>query len=295
MTITSVSTPLNLFVNDDAGFRAWSKAQHDTLIAMGLSLEYSGINFDTVTMPTVVNTIAGYMVYELNDTLSATKPIYIKVLWGRGSSTSLLNVNFRIGIEVGTTHNGSGTLGGTLSSQYMNVMGSTTGDNEILGYTGPNGFVVMSNLMAASPSQFLFSVERLAINGVPTTDGATVVLCGYNTNTTGTSSGPAYGSFLNFFTMYVSGAAPIVGGVQAGFGLYNLDVSYADYAPLGRILTFGQYDCLSMIFAGSRRPIGDSNRVYSGLLDGESITLRTPSGSINWSTTNYVIPVVRTS
>ena len=177
----------------------------------------------------------------------------------------------------------------------MNVMGSTTGDNEILGYIGPNGFVVMSNLIASSAYQFLFSVERLAINGVPTTDGATVVLCGYNTNTTGTSSGSAYGSYLNFLTMYVSGAAPIPGGLQAGFGNYNLDISYADYAPLGRILTFGQYDCLSMIFAGSRRPIGETNRVYSGILDGESITLRTPSGSINWLNTSYVTPVVRTS
>ena len=289
MTITVENTPLAVYSANDAGFRAWAKAWHDTFIALDLTEVHNAIDFDTVTMPTTASTAAGYRVYELNDSKSADRPVYLKVSWGRGivSNTSY---GFRVDITVGQTHN-AGAVGGYTATQYFQMECAPTGDGEIIGVRGPTGIVLYSNIPMDSKYQAIVLVERFAINDVPTTDGVFFIVGAGNVNTTGTTGGDPNGCLINFVTGTTTANTAFATPAPALLS-YSLDRSYMSKAPLYFIQTYGGYDPLSLIYQTGGQPLGVDNAVFTGTVKGQQAVFRTPNGC-RWASVSYVRPAIR--
>lgn len=112
MTTNSYSTVWSH--TNDAEFRAWGSALSAALAAVGLTqtADSGQINWLTVSRPGT-NTAAGYEIWRFNDALQATAPIYIKVEYGTGGSTT----RPQIWITVGTGTNGAGTITGQSSTR----------------------------------------------------------------------------------------------------------------------------------------------------------------------------------
>jgi hypothetical protein len=92
---------------DDATFRAWATKIHNALVAVGLieTNDTGKINLATVTRP-ASSTFAGFEMFRFDDSLQATKPVFLKVEYGMSSSANVPAVRF----TVGTATDGAGTL-----------------------------------------------------------------------------------------------------------------------------------------------------------------------------------------
>jgi hypothetical protein len=95
-------------------FRLWGAKVREMLEGIGLTrtADTGQINWATVEWP-AAETDAGYEIYRFNDTLQATRPIYIKIFYGRGEGEK----RYRIGLQVGSKSNGTGTIEGGLSTR----------------------------------------------------------------------------------------------------------------------------------------------------------------------------------
>lgn len=102
----------------DAQFREWGKAISDSLQAVGIvkTADSGQIDWAAVSAPTAANTQMGYEIYRFNDTLQSTAPVFIKLSFGSGSSTSYP----ALWISVGTGSNGSGTITGEMLPEQQN-------------------------------------------------------------------------------------------------------------------------------------------------------------------------------
>ena len=98
--------------SSDAGFRTWGAEFHAQLVVIGLTLssDTGQINWTTVVKP-AINTSAGYEIWQFNDSLQSTAPIFIKLEFGGGNTTNYL----QIWITAGQGTNGTGTLTGVTS------------------------------------------------------------------------------------------------------------------------------------------------------------------------------------
>lgn len=114
----------------DADFRTWCQAVHDGLDAAGLvqTADTGQINLSTVSVPGVANTVAGYEIWRFDDASQATNPVFIKLEYGTGSSTSRPQIK----AEAGTGSDGSGAItdgygtGTTIPSSNPSGTGSVT-------------------------------------------------------------------------------------------------------------------------------------------------------------------------
>jgi hypothetical protein len=99
--------------NSDAGFRAWGAELNAKLVAAGLvqTADTGQINWTTVTRA-AANSNAGYEIWGFNDSLQGSAPIYLRLDFGSGSATNIP----RIRLTVGTSTNGSGTIGGSATA-----------------------------------------------------------------------------------------------------------------------------------------------------------------------------------
>lgn len=110
MTTHTYSSPLAH--NSNANFRAWGLELSGALTTVGFpkSADTGQINWATVNMPMAANTVAGYEIRYLNDSLHGSKPIYLKIEYGT-INTSLQRLG--IWVSAASATNGSGTLSGT--------------------------------------------------------------------------------------------------------------------------------------------------------------------------------------
>lgn len=122
MTTLSVTTDNFQGNTNDAQFRLWGSTVSSHMAAVGLvqSADSGQINWTTVTRPALVNTMAGYEIWKLQDSLFAVAPIYMKLEYGTASST--VNTPAMVA-SVGTGTDGSGNLTGLISDRR--VMNST--------------------------------------------------------------------------------------------------------------------------------------------------------------------------
>lgn len=99
--------------NTDVTFRVWGLEMNTKLAAAGLvqTADTGQINWVTATRA-AINTDAGYEIWQFNDAMQATAPIFLKIHYGSGSATNVP----RLRIIVGTTTNGAGTLGGAVTT-----------------------------------------------------------------------------------------------------------------------------------------------------------------------------------
>lgn len=104
--------PANL--PNDADFRTWGQGIAAQLAAMGLvkAADTGQIDWSTVTKPTVISTFAGYEIWRFNDSLQATRPVFIKIEYGVSSAVDRPGLRF----SVATGTNGAGTLTGGVTN-----------------------------------------------------------------------------------------------------------------------------------------------------------------------------------
>ena len=165
----------------DAGFRAWISGQ---------------INTSTVTRPSGASTSAGYTIWQFNDALQSTRPIYIKLEFGTGVSQS----SPLMWLSTSTGTDGAGTLSATgLTTRYAivnpnGVNSTTTQYYSRFCYNSTYGFLGMSWKIGALYSSANDNMGAMIVgrsndaSGVVTGD-AVFTLTGGATNST-----LAYGS-----------------------------------------------------------------------------------------------------
>ncbi|MFV5507254.1 hypothetical protein [Acinetobacter sp. 197] len=118
------------------GIKAWIQLTHDAFIGVGcVQTEDTGqLDIESITGITLVNSTLGYRIYELNDSLSATYPIYIKVTFAprRSSNTSTLPTTPNCSVDFGKGTDGLGGLVGAVS--IGDAYGSSTGSSGAISY-----------------------------------------------------------------------------------------------------------------------------------------------------------------
>lgn len=107
----STSAPAAILAQDtNAHFQAWvSEVVTALFTTLGVTQtsDTGQINPATVTIPGGANTSAGYVIGRFNDTLQSTAPIFFKLEFGTAAAVA----DPQMWITVGTSSNGSGTIG----------------------------------------------------------------------------------------------------------------------------------------------------------------------------------------
>lgn len=205
----------------DAAFRAWGSGLSAALQAVGLvqTTDTGQVNWTTVTRIGTQGTevINGYEIYRLNDALQSTAPVFIKIEYGtlNGNSGSLSPIGSpALFVTVGTSTNGSGTLGGLALSSRTRLAGgavtnATTNSTAVASpvYTqGDTSSVIMAlgvstqaqpvytSLYSSFPAFLVIDRTRDA-NGVPTANGLVFATCKWPSLTGG---GPPTGPTATF-------------------------------------------------------------------------------------------------
>lgn len=167
-----------------ADFRINCQFAHDTF-ALGLTqtADTGQINLSTVTAPTGGNQSQGYEIWRFNDTLQATKPVYLKVEYGSGSGSQH---QFALWFTIGTGSNGSGTITGTLFSRTQYYGANTAAGTVHNGYgsAANNRFTLAMHLSSGGTSiGHFYSLERTKdVDGADTAVG--LIWATYNQITT---------------------------------------------------------------------------------------------------------------
>ena len=124
MTATTwLSAPYN---GSDADFRAWGLAFQTAMLAIGLTQtsDTGQVNWASVSRAPTISTVAGYEIYRFNDAAQSTKPVFMKIEYGAGS-TNINNPQLKF--TFGTGSNGAGTITGAWStSQQIGTNQSST-------------------------------------------------------------------------------------------------------------------------------------------------------------------------
>jgi hypothetical protein len=161
---------LPAYLGDDATFRTWGSGLAAQLAAIGLvkTADTGQINWATVTRP--VSALAGYEIWRFNDTLQATKPVFVRVDYGALGDRPWLEV------RVGTNTNGAGTLTGQVGTlRDINGNASKTAGVTLPSYCSGSSsrLNLCTNLDAASSSfSIIMLIERTKTSaGVDTGDG----------------------------------------------------------------------------------------------------------------------------
>lgn len=128
MAYTSSISAYGLLTNEN--LRQWGQGISQGISFAGLvNTNASGsINWSTAVASTGSSFVYGYEVFRFNDALQATAPIFLKLTYtnrdvGAGPGATAP----RIVVEMGTTHNGSGTIGGQLFATGTTVLRYTGG------------------------------------------------------------------------------------------------------------------------------------------------------------------------
>jgi hypothetical protein len=157
----------------------WGKALVDQFSAMTkIGVAETDINWATVTRPGV-STNAGYQVFYLNDALHGTAPIYFRIDFGTAGTATWA----RIQLTVGTSTNGTGTIGGTaLTATNTSACGAiatsttTAAPSYLSVQEGFIGFVMWSDHVTTGQGQLGFCIARTCdATGAIDTTGALVV------------------------------------------------------------------------------------------------------------------------
>lgn len=272
----------------DAGFRSWGSAISAALQAVGLvqTTDTGQINWTTVTSPTGTSAaserIAGYEVYKFNDSLQATKPIYIKIEYGTyfNANNTPAGGEPTIYMTMGTGSNGAGTLAGLVTARQR-VLGNNavfsgssatpaapttlipcyfSGDGSYftmaLGVTsaGPFSFAIGTAFSSAItlPAGFpaVVVIERTHdTTGVGTSNGAIFMSSNWNSNSNTNATAPTVlSTFLSFTTSATASSTSALPVGMPGTGFGTGAIGSNQYAwPLVVATPDPQPQCLSAL------------------------------------------------
>lgn len=145
----------------DAFFRQWCQFVFDTIVTTGgwvQTADTGQMNFATVTHPLALNTIMGYIIIRMADTLQATAPVYLKMEFGSGSAANTPQIT----ITFGTGSNGTGTLTGAMGGSSMQCSAGTSSvlATHCFGSADTSRFQLMLFTSASFVNLVVISVER---------------------------------------------------------------------------------------------------------------------------------------
>lgn len=292
MTVTTTSTPVPVYTDNDAGFRTLMKAINDALISSGCTQEFSNIDFDTVLMPTSTQIDAGKRVYAFNDDLHAERPIFIQLTFGRGlSSAAYHRMGFQLKIAMGTNHT-AGTVTGTFIEHYIVFNARSVDNGQLITARSDKGLSLFSNIdMDASDFQFGFLIERTSLDGVANTDGAILLVFGYQADTIAVSGNNSVlvlhaANFVQGFAYTANLSSGNETSTQCSVSA-TADPSYDDKAPVFPVYTYGGYDPLSLVLKTSSAYL--PSQLFTAKLNGVVGKWRTLFGTYNtWSIKSYM-------
>lgn len=166
----------------DAEFRTWVAGVIEGVTAVGMvqTADTGQINTTTVVKP-AANTMAGYSIHRLFDTLQATAPVFMKVEYGSAPGSAASPSMF---ITYGSGTDGAGTLTGRVSNRVQAYASSsltaTTGvKNNYFFSNGSSFSMMLGTEFNVANSLFLVAftcVERtLNQDGTPNNYGFYVI------------------------------------------------------------------------------------------------------------------------
>lgn len=276
------------FANNDADFRAWAQGIHDALVACGLvqTSDTGQINLSTVSRPGT-NAYGGYEIFRFNDSLQATKPVFIKFEYGIGGVAG--RPQWRI--TVSTATNGAGTPSGQVGTSFTSQSNVTDAASTVWPlYASGDGsrISVVANLDVSADSHTMcFNIERTCDDsGVPNGEG--IYTQGYDrfNNANYTQTIPFTGSIPSRITGASGGWNPGAFGATSKVGT---EVALSQQAtwngkpcPLRSFLTYvhadiGELSSFTATVNGATHtymPMGD------GIPVGFSSPTNTPSPSV---------------
>lgn len=157
-----------------ANFKAWAQGLHDAMLAVGFvqTSDTGQIDFNAITVMPAVNTNVGYAIYELNDSLSGTQPIYVKIEFKTWIAT---NAKAMPTTQVGRGTDGAGTLTGIFldyrAMVYYSSSSTSTTSSNILVSRGDGYFAIHFWGGAGSDTTTPYSTTYLAFERARNFDG----------------------------------------------------------------------------------------------------------------------------
>lgn len=162
----------------DAGYQAILTSWHTALTNAGLvqTADTGQVNHLTATRP-AINVANDYMVFRFDDSLQATAPIFVKMIFGSGAALGRLNV----AVTVGTGSDGAGNI--TSPNRSVQTGVNPTSTNSDIGAQFPGlrdtfachteGFFGISwhNLEATAAFAGFLIARTVDVAGVPTAEG----------------------------------------------------------------------------------------------------------------------------
>lgn len=221
----------------DAQFRDWGSSLSAQLAALGLvqTGDTGQINWTTVTRPLAVNTFQGYEIWRFNDALQATAPMFLKIEYGSGNAAASAP---GLRIQIGSSSNGTGTIGGQLSCQArINSNSSSAATPYACKFSGATNRIAVAMFITdlSNSMPFFFSIERSKDTSGNDTGEAFIFQWGavFNQNITGPNASGV------IWTQWVpaSGAIPVQARCSVPVN-ENTSVDGADYIVYAPALAF---------------------------------------------------------
>lgn len=266
MTTHHYTTPI--VTTTAEGFRAWVKELSEALQLCGLvKTEDSGqIDMETVPLPgnsSAPSGAAGFEVYTLNDSLSDSAPLFLKIYYGRNGSGGA-----QMYIEVGSGTNGLGVLTGTVITAkpvLRSLVVSATGNLPTF-VCVTDGFIGVSfkHGLNSSQSPYGFCVCRSTDGtGAPSPDGV-VAYTGNQTAGSGLQSCGVFGageyySNSQAYCMIVAalGSTLVSGGSQ----VFKHYAAFPRVRPVAQMLTVNINE-IGVYTTFTAAPIGGNERTF---------------------------------
>lgn len=153
------TSPANFTNSSDANFRTWGSYIAARMAAVGLvqTADTGQINWTTVLTPAAASTFQGYEIWRFADSLQASAPIFIKIEYG--SSTGVA-ANPGIRVQFGSGSNGTGTLTGNLSTQFLASNTAVAGACTVVGSGNTNRFCICYGFTTVGGYGMFFGFER---------------------------------------------------------------------------------------------------------------------------------------
>lgn len=223
----------------DAKFRTWGLACSTALQACGLvkTSDTGQINWASVTKPVATNTQAGYEIYRFDDSLQATKPVFIRIGFGSGGVAS--GNSPTTWLTVGTGSDGAGTITGPQLGALQGFNSSVTISNPGMPYYfthTSNGYCYMNFgivLAVASPQNnaghWIVARTVNKTTGVATGDGICLLRMSYD----GSYASVEYGIDFNTTAAFSTARA-----VQTSLFNPSYSVATGSSVPMGKTYVF---------------------------------------------------------
>lgn len=278
-----------------ANFQAWINEIYTALVTTcGLTQSADTGQMavpTTATLPGAANTSAGFYMFQFNDTLQATAPVFIRLDFGTGTSVPAPSIL----VQVGTGTNGAGTLTGRVTLQQQATSNSAiqnpgiTTYNSRYCYNATQGFLgvvwktgsttSLGNIAMAG----LYVFRSVGASGATTADSIQVLVSssGSSNGTTG-NAGNMQVIDNNIPTVYSGGSNPLLSQTT-----WNAISPFGNSASL--VGTTGQvFPCWQLANTLSQAAIGITNALAMAFISEIPIGTTTNINILGSTTLTYM-------